>query len=55
MVLMYDPWGTYHVYADALRVGRELEKLNFYWYVHPMPEHRVDTYIHLAQDLSIPI
>lgn len=55
MVLMYDPWGTYHVYEDALRVGRELEKLNFYWYEHPMPEHRVETYIRLARELSIPI
>jgi L-alanine-DL-glutamate epimerase-like enolase superfamily enzyme len=55
MVLMYDPWGTYHVYEDALRVGRELEKLNFYWYEHPMPEHRVNTYIRLARELSIPI
>ncbi|HEX5414132.1 MAG TPA: enolase C-terminal domain-like protein [Chloroflexota bacterium] len=55
MVLMYDPWGTYHIYEEALRVGRELEKLNFYWYEHPMPEHRVDTYIRLARELSIPI
>lgn len=55
MVLMYDPWGTYHVYEDALRVGRELEKLNFYWYEHPMPEHRVEPYIRLARELSIPI
>jgi L-alanine-DL-glutamate epimerase-like enolase superfamily enzyme len=55
MVLMFDPWGTYHVYEDALRVGRELEKLNFYWYEHPMPEHRVETYIRLARELTIPI
>ena len=52
MVLMYDPWGTYHIYEEALRVGRELEKLNFYWYEHPMPEHRVDTYIRLARELE---
>jgi L-alanine-DL-glutamate epimerase-like enolase superfamily enzyme len=55
MVLMYDPWGTYHVYEDALRVGRELEQLNFYWYEHPMPEHRVEPYVRLAQELRIPI
>jgi L-alanine-DL-glutamate epimerase-like enolase superfamily enzyme len=55
MVLMYDPWGTYHVYDDALRVGRELERLNFYWYEHPMPEHRVEPYVRLAQELRIPI
>jgi L-alanine-DL-glutamate epimerase-like enolase superfamily enzyme len=55
MVLMYDPWGTYHLYEDALTVGRELERLNFYWFEHPMPEHRVEPYIRLARELSIPI
>jgi L-alanine-DL-glutamate epimerase-like enolase superfamily enzyme len=55
MVLMYDPWGTYHVYEDALKVGRELEKLDFYWYEHPMPEHRIEPYVRLARELSIPI
>lgn len=55
MVLMFDPWGTYHTFEEALYVGRELEKLNFYFYEHPMPEHRVDTYIRLARELNIPI
>jgi L-alanine-DL-glutamate epimerase-like enolase superfamily enzyme len=55
MVLMYDPWGTYCTYEDALRVGRELEALGFYWYEHPMPEYRVQTYQRLTRDLDIPI
>ena len=55
LVLMYDPWGTYHVYEEAVKVGRELERLNFVWYEHPMPEHRVEPYIRLARELSIPI
>jgi len=55
MVLMFDPWGTYYDYADALRVGRELERLGFYWYEHPMPEHRVDFYVRLAAQFNIPI
>ena len=55
MTLMYDPWGTYHAYADAVRVGRELERLGFYWYEHPMPEYRVETYVRLAEELEIPI
>lgn len=55
MVLMYDPWGTYHTYADALRVGRELERLGFHWYEHPMPEQRVETYVRLTEELDIPI
>jgi L-alanine-DL-glutamate epimerase-like enolase superfamily enzyme len=54
MVLMFDPWGAYN-YADALRVGRELERLGFYWYEHPMPEHQTESYVRLAEDLRIPI
>ena len=55
MVLMYDNWGTYRTYEEALKVGRVLEKLNFYWYEHPMPEYRVKAYIKLAAELEIPI
>jgi len=55
MVLMYDPWGTYRTYEDALLVGRALEELDFYWYEHPMSEYRVDAYVKLAAELDIPI
>jgi L-alanine-DL-glutamate epimerase-like enolase superfamily enzyme len=55
MVLMYDPWGTYVSYDDALRVGRVLEELDFAWYEHPMPEYRVEPYERLARELRIPI
>lgn len=55
MVLMYDPWGTYRTYEEALRVGRVLEELNFYWYEHPMPEYRVEAYVKLSRELDIPI
>jgi L-alanine-DL-glutamate epimerase-like enolase superfamily enzyme len=55
MDLMFDPWGTYETYDDALRVGRALEDLDFYWYEHPMPEHRVESYARLAEDLAIAI
>ncbi len=55
MVLMYDPWGTYRTYEEALRVGRVLEELGFYWYEHPMPEYRVESYVRLARELAIPI
>jgi len=54
MVLMFDPWGAYG-YDEALRVGRELERLGFYWYEHPMPEHHIEAYVRLAAELSIPI
>jgi L-alanine-DL-glutamate epimerase-like enolase superfamily enzyme len=54
-VLMYDPWGTYMSLEEAIRVGRELEKLNYYWYEHPMPEYRVESYVRICRELSIPI
>ncbi len=55
MVLSFDPWGTYCTYEEALRVGRVLESLNFYWYEHPMPEYRVASYEKLCAELDIPI
>ncbi len=54
MVLMFDPWGAYN-YAEALRVGRELERLGFYWYEHPMSEYQTESYVGLAAELDIPI
>ena len=54
-VLMYDPWGTYMSLEETIKVGRELEKLNYYWYEHPMPEYRVESYVRLSKELSIPI
>jgi L-alanine-DL-glutamate epimerase-like enolase superfamily enzyme len=55
MVLSFDPWGTYRTYEDAYRVGRELEKLDFYWYEHPMLEYRVAAYEKLCRELEIAI
>jgi len=55
MVLSFDPWGTYRTYEEAYRMGRELEKLGFYWYEHPMPEYRVAAYEKLCRELEIPI
>jgi L-alanine-DL-glutamate epimerase-like enolase superfamily enzyme len=55
MVLSFDPWGTYRTYEEAYRVGRELERLHFYWYEHPMPEYRVASYEKLCRELEIPI
>ena len=55
MVLMFDPWGTYMTVEEAIQVGRELERLDFHWYEHPMPEYRVESYVRLARELTIPI
>jgi len=55
MVLMYDPWGTYRTFEEAVRVGRALQEMGFYWYEHPMSEYRVEAYVRLARELEIPI
>jgi L-alanine-DL-glutamate epimerase-like enolase superfamily enzyme len=55
MVLSFDPWGTYRTYEEAIKVGRVLEELDFYWYEHPMPEYRVSSYEKLCRELDIPI
>jgi len=54
MVLMLDPFGSYTL-EEALWVGRELEKLNFYWIEHPMIETRIEAYRRLTRELKIAI
>jgi len=54
MVLMLDPYGHYNR-EQALRVGRELEKLNFYWFEDPIRDYDIDGLIMLREKLSIPI
>ena len=52
--LMLDP---FHFYSreDALYIGRELEKLNFYWLEEPMDEHSISSYVWLTDQLNINI
>lgn len=47
----------YHCYSreQALYIGRELEKLDFYWFEEPMDEHNISSYVWLADQLDIPI
>jgi len=52
--LMLDPVGVYDR-VSALRVGRAIEKLNFYWYEHPIKDEDIDGLIHLRGKLDIPI
>jgi len=54
MVLMLDPGWAYG-YEDALRVGRKIEQLGFYWYEDPLPEDDIYNYVKLRQKLDIPI
>jgi L-alanine-DL-glutamate epimerase-like enolase superfamily enzyme len=54
MVLMLDPFGVYTL-QEALWVGRELEKLGYYWLEHPMIETRLEPYRRLTRELDIAI
>ena len=53
-ILMSDPVGAYD-YEDALRVGRALEKLNYFWYEEPLHDYDIHNYVRLTQTLDIPI
>jgi len=44
-----------HSRQEALRVGRELERLAFLWYEAPLPPDDVDGYVHLSRRLDIPL
>jgi L-alanine-DL-glutamate epimerase-like enolase superfamily enzyme len=54
VVLMHDPFGVYTL-EESLWVGRELEKLGYYWLEHPMIETRVEAYRRLTRELGIAI
>jgi len=54
MTLMHDPVGLYD-HEQALRVGRELEELNFHWYEEPLPDTDIHGLRQLANSLDIPI
>ena len=44
-----------HTRHEAVKVGRELERLNYFWYEAPLPPDDVDGYAFLAQRLDIPL
>ena len=52
--LMLDSMWAYQ-YADALRVGRAIEELAYYWYEDPLAEEDIYNYVDLGQKLDIPI
>jgi len=54
MVLMLDSMWSYG-YADAVRVGRAIEELDFFWYEDPLVEEDMYNYIKLRSKLDIPI
>jgi L-alanine-DL-glutamate epimerase-like enolase superfamily enzyme len=54
MILMLDSMWAYG-YEDALRVGRAIEALDFFWYEDPLADEDIYNYIKLRGKLDIPI
>jgi L-alanine-DL-glutamate epimerase-like enolase superfamily enzyme len=52
--LMLDPF-HYYSREEALYLGRELEKLDYYWMEEPMDEHSMSSYVWLCDNLRLPI
>jgi L-alanine-DL-glutamate epimerase-like enolase superfamily enzyme len=52
--LMLDSTWSYR-YEEAVRVGRAIEALGFYWYEDPLADDDLTNYIKLRQKLDIPI
>jgi L-alanine-DL-glutamate epimerase-like enolase superfamily enzyme len=54
MELMLDSMWAYR-YEEAMRVGRAIEELGFYWYEDPLVEEDIYNYVKLHQKLDIPL
>lgn len=52
--IMLDSTWSYD-YVAALRVGKAVERLGFYWYEDPLVEDDIPGYVKLKSQLSIPI
>ncbi len=53
-VLMTDPVGEYSL-GEAVRVGRELERLDYHWFEEPFRDFELGKYAELCRILDIPI
>src|SRR5215510_3378412 len=52
--VMLDSTWSYR-YEEALRVGRAIEELGFYWYEDPLADEDIYNYVKLREKLDIPI
>jgi L-alanine-DL-glutamate epimerase-like enolase superfamily enzyme len=52
-VMLDSTWA--YQYPEALRVGKAIEALGFYWYEDPLADDDLYNYVKLKQQLSIPI
>ncbi|MDA8216124.1 MAG: hypothetical protein M0Z94_00750 [Dehalococcoidales bacterium] len=53
-VLMLDS-GWAYTYEQAIRVGRAIEELNYFWYEDPLIEEDIHNYVKLHEKLDIPL
>jgi len=53
-VLMLDGSWAYN-YEQAIKVGRAIEELNYFWYEDPLIEEDIYNYVKLREKLDIPI
>ena len=53
--LMADPVTSHTYYEEALRMGRELEKLDYHWFEEPLYDVDFNSLRKLTRDLDIPI
>ena len=44
-----------YCYEDAVRVGRAIEALNYFWYEDPLVEEDLYNYVKLRDKMDIPI
>jgi len=54
MVLMLDAMWAYN-YEEALKVGRAIEELDYFWYEDPLAKEDIYGYVKLHSKLDIPI
>ena len=52
--LMLDSTWSYD-YVDALRVGRAIEDMGYYWFEDPLSDEDIYGYVKLRQKLTIPL
>ena len=52
--LMYDASGLFG-YEDAVRFGRALEELDYYWYEEPIDEFSITALARITRELDVPI
>jgi len=52
--IMSDPVAAYN-HQEALRMGRELERLDYHWFEEPLMDPDIEGYAELCRSLDIPI